>query len=72
MYDSADAGCIKTANDMPVKESYAFMYVGEDHYMETIERYRELEDLIAGNTYKFKVYRDPDAHYTFGKSIKNI
>ena len=68
MHDVVDADCIKTANDMPVKESYAFMYVGEDHYEEVIERYQELEDLIEGNQYKFKVYRDPGAHYTFGKA----
>ena len=49
------------------KDTFLHVYVGEDHNMQTIDLYNKLEELVTSSTFKFKIYQDPDAHYTCGK-----
>jgi len=52
------------------KGDYIRLDAGEDHYKEIIDRYDEMCDIIDECPYKFKEYKDIDAHYTRGKNWK--
>jgi len=42
---------------------------GDDHYLYFEKKFDELRDLFTNN-YKFKLYRDYDAHYSTGMDYK--
>lgn len=66
-YFTDDYGKEINNKDKLEKDTFLHIYVGEDHDMPTIDLYHQIEDLVSSSIFKFKVYQDPGAHYTFGK-----
>lgn len=58
---------IKNSKDINVKDFYC-VYFGEDHTEENIISCEDTSSLVAEFT-DIHMYKDPDAHYTFGKKL---
>lgn len=65
-FDDCWNGCLVRSADDIEKDSFVRVDVGEDHNLEVINEFYDVEGIIDSSEYKFKTYQDPGAHYTTG------